>query len=156
MTATDPALLHRDPQYTYPVLVKGEGIYLYDEASNRYIDGTAGAGNVTLGHGRHAIVEAMADQGRELTYCFSTFFTNPPALEYARRLAELAPGDLNHAYFVSGGSEGVETAIKLARLYHVQRRTGAKVPDYWSLARLSRCYLGGLGRYRDAGAAGTL
>ena len=54
MTATDPALLHRDPQYTYPVLVKGEGIYLYDETGNRYIDGTAGAGNVTLGHGRHA------------------------------------------------------------------------------------------------------
>ena len=121
MTAADPALLHRDPHYTYPVLIKGEGIYLYDEAGNRYIDGTAGAGNVTLGHGRHAIVEAMADQGRELAYCFSTFFTNPPALEYARRLAELAPGDLNHAYFVSGGSEGVETAIKLARLYYMQR-----------------------------------
>ena len=87
MTSTDPALLHRDPHYTYPVLVKGEGIYLYDEAGNRYIDGTAGAGNVTLGHGRHAIVGAMAAQGRELAYCFSTFFTNPPALEYARRLA---------------------------------------------------------------------
>ncbi len=123
---TDLALLHRDPQYTYPVLVKGEGIYLYDEAGNRYIDGTAGAGNVTLGHGRHAIVEAMAAQGRELAYCFSTFFTNPPALEYARRLAELAPGDLNHAYFVSGGSEGVETAIKLARLYHLQRGQAQK------------------------------
>lgn len=126
MTATDPALLHRDPQYTYPILVKGEGIYLYDETGNRYIDGTAGAGNVTLGHGRHAIVEAMAAQGRELAYCFSTFFTNLPALEYARRLAELAPGNLNHAYFVSGGSEGVETAIKLARLYHVQRGQAQK------------------------------
>ena len=126
MTATDQALLHRDPNYPYPVLVKGEGIYFYDEAGKRYIDGTAGAGNVTLGHGRAAIVDAMAHQGRELAYCFSTFFTNRPALDYARRLAELAPGPLNHVYFVSGGSEGVETAIKLARFYHLQRGKAQK------------------------------
>ena len=77
MTATDPALLHRDPHYTYPVLVKGEGIYLYDEAGNRYIDGTAGAGNVTLGHGRHAIVEAMAAQGTGVGLLLFDVFYQP-------------------------------------------------------------------------------
>ncbi|NKB65870.1 MAG: aminotransferase class III-fold pyridoxal phosphate-dependent enzyme [Candidatus Latescibacteria bacterium] len=126
MTASDQGLLHRDPNFSYPVLVKGEGIYFYDEAGNRYIDGTAGAGNVTLGHGRLPIVEAMADQGSQLAYCFSTFFTNRPALDYARRLTELAPGDLNYVYFVSGGSEAVETAIKLARFYHLQRGKAQK------------------------------
>lgn len=120
------ALLHRDPTKKYPVAVRGEGIYLYDDAGNRYIDGISGAGNVTLGHGRKRIADAMADQARSLAYCFSAFFTNRPVLDLAVRIADLAPGDLNHVYFVSGGSEGIETAFKLARQYHLQRGDGGK------------------------------
>lgn len=120
------ALFHRDPQYDYPVIVRGEGIYLYDKDGKRYIDGTAGASNVTLGHGRQEIVEAMAEQGRNLAYCFSANFTNQPALDLAARIAQLAPGDLDHVYFVSGGSEGIETALKLARQYHLQQGNAQK------------------------------
>ena len=125
-SATTEALFQRDLRETYPVIVRGEGIYLYDETGKRYIDGTAGAGNVTLGHGCQPIVTAMAEQAQTLAYCFSTHFTNQPALELATRIAALAPGDLNHVYFVSGGSEGIETAIKLARQYHLQQGKGQK------------------------------
>ena len=121
-----PALLHRDPKRHYPVMVRGEGVYLFDEEGRRYIDATAGATNVTLGHGRRVIADAMADQARQLAYCFSTQFTNRPALQLAERLAALAPADLNHVYLVSGGSEAIETAIKLARMYHLQRGAAGK------------------------------
>jgi adenosylmethionine-8-amino-7-oxononanoate aminotransferase len=115
------SLFLRDPTHHYPVIARAEGIHLIDEQGRRYIDGTAGAGNVTLGHGRRRIAEALRDQGSELAYCFSAFFTNRPALELAERVAATAPPELNRAYFVSGGSEAIETAIKLARQYHLLR-----------------------------------
>ena len=115
------ALIHRDPTRDYPILVRGEGVYVYDECGRRYVDGGAGAGNVTLGHGRQEIVQAMAEQGQALSFCFSANFTTQPALDLAARIGALAPGDLSHVYFVSGGSEGIETAIKMARLYHLHR-----------------------------------
>jgi len=125
-SAKQRALLHRDPNYDYPVAARGEGIYLYDDAGNRYIDGVAGATNVTLGHGRKRIVDAMSEQGRTLAYCFSQHFTNQPALDLAERIATLAPGELDHVYFVSGGSEANESAFKMARQYHIQRGNGQK------------------------------
>ena len=120
------ALFHRDLSYAYPVLVRGEGIYVYDETGKCYIDGAAGAGNLTLGHGRERIAKAMAVQAETLAYCFSTHFTNQPAVDFSARVAALAPDDLNHVYFVSGGSEAVETAIKIARQYHVLCGNGQK------------------------------
>ena len=121
MSEAKSALLHRDPAYDYPVIVRGEGIYLFDDLGKRYIDGGAGATNVTLGHGRHRIVEAMAEQADTLAYVFSTNFANQPAIELAERIASIAPGDLNHVYFVSGGSEGIESCLKMVRLYQQQR-----------------------------------
>ena len=121
MSVAKSALLHRDPTYDYPVIVSGEGIYLYDDRGKSYIDGSAGATNVILGHGRRRIAEAMAEQAETLAYVFSTQFANQPALELADRIASMAPGDLNHVYFVSGGSEANESALKMGRLYHQQR-----------------------------------
>ena len=117
----ETALFHRDQAHDYPVITRGEGVYLYDEDGKRYFDGVAGASNVTLGHGRKRIADAMGAQAAELAYCFSANFTNRPALDYARRLSAIAPGDLNHVYLVSGGSEAIETSLKLARQYHIQR-----------------------------------
>ena len=114
-------LFHRDLSATYPVIVRGEGIYLYDDTGRRYIDGIAGASNVTLGHGNRRIARAMAEQAETLAYCFSNNFTNEPALELARRIATITPGDLNSVYLVSGGSEAIETSLKIARQYHLQR-----------------------------------
>jgi len=120
------ALFHRDSTYNYPVLVRGEGIYIFDKNDNRYIDGSAGAGNVTLGHSRPSIVKVMSEQANRLAYCFSTFFTNEPALELAQRISNLTPRELNHVYFVSGGSEAIEAAMKIARQYQVLRGKGQK------------------------------
>ena len=121
MSKDADTLFHRDLNQEYPVMVRGEGIYLIDENGRRYIDGTAGAGNVILGHGNKRIATAMAEQAETLAYCFSAFYTNQPAHELSERIATLAPGDLNCIYFVSGGSEGIETALKLARQYHLQQ-----------------------------------
>lgn len=115
------SLFLRDPAYDYPVLARGDGIYLYDEAGRRYIDGIAGAGNVTLGHGRARIARAMAAQAEDLAYCFSAFFANRPSMDLAERVAAAAPPGLSHACFASGGSEAIETAFKLARQYHLLR-----------------------------------
>ena len=120
------ALFHQDLTYPYPTLERGQGIYLWDDTGKRYIDGGAGATNVTLGHGRRRIVDAMADQGAKLAFCFSAHFTHQPALDLASRVAALAPGDLNHVYFVSGGSEGIEVAFKIARQFHLQRGNQSK------------------------------
>ncbi len=122
MSTTDSdSLFHRDLNQEYPVMVRGEGIYLVDEEGRRYIDGTSGAGNVILGHGNKRIAAAMAEQAGTLAYCFSAFHTNRPARELSQRIAALAPGDLDCVYFVSGGSEGIETAFKIARQYHLQQ-----------------------------------
>ena len=118
---TTSQLFHRDLNATYPVIARGEGIYLYDEEGKRYIDGIAGASNVTLGHGNRRIAAAMAEQAQTLAYCFSSNFTNRPALELARRIGSFAPGDLNSVYFVSGGSEANESALKVACQYQQQR-----------------------------------
>ena len=125
-TSYQSALFHRDTTYDYPVLVRGEGIHLFDKDGNRYIDGISGAGNVTLGHGRRSIVEAMSEQATRLAYCFSAFFTNEPALELAQRIANLTPGELNQVYFVSGGSEAIKAAMKIARQYQVHRGEGQR------------------------------
>ena len=115
------SLFHQDLNKEYPVMVRGEGIYLFDEAGRRYIDGHSGAGNVILGHGNKRIAAAMAEQAGTLAYCFSAFHTNQPARALSQRIAALAPGDLDCVYFVSGGSEGIETALKIARQYHLQQ-----------------------------------
>lgn len=122
----ETTLFHRDPSHDYPVITRGEGVYLYDEDGKRYFDGIAGASNVTLGHGRKRIADAMAAQAAELAYCFSVHFTNRTAADYARRLTAIAPGDLNYVYLVSGGSEAIESALKLARQYHIQRGNAQK------------------------------
>ena len=138
MPEAKPALLHRDPTHDYPVIVRGEGIYLFDDAGKRYIDGGAGATNVILGHGSRRIATAMAQQAEKLAYVFSAEFANLPALELADRIASIAPGDLNHVYFVSGGSEGNESALKMVRQYHQQRGNS----DKWQVIARWRSYHG--------------
>lgn len=131
-------LFHRDPTYDYPVVERASGIYMYTEDGRRIIDGISGAGNVTLGHGRERIAAVLAEQAHKLAYCFSAFFTNRPALELADRVTATTPEGMNHAYFVSGGSEAIETAIKLARQYHL---LGGKTGKHLVLSR-ERSYHG--------------
>jgi adenosylmethionine-8-amino-7-oxononanoate aminotransferase len=104
-----------------PIITRGEGCYVYDEHGNRYLDGLSALFCVNIGHGRADIAQAGADQAKELGFYTNWTFAHPRAIELAARIAELAPGDLNRVFFTSGGSEAVESAIKLARQYHKLR-----------------------------------
>ncbi len=100
-----------------PIIVRGEGCYVYDERGKRYLDGLSALFCVNIGHGRADIAQAGADQAAELGFFTNWSYAHPPAIELAARIASLAPGDLNRVFFTSGGSEAVESALKLARQY---------------------------------------
>ncbi len=110
-----------------PIIVRGEGCYVYDEKGNRYLDGLAGLFCVNSGHGRTELGEAAAEQIAELDFYVNWSYAHPRAIELATRIAGLAPGDLNRVFFTSGGGEAVESAIKLARNYHRMRGKGQKI-----------------------------
>ena len=109
-----------------PIIVRGEGCYVYDEHGKRYIDGLSALFCVNIGHGRGDIAQAGADQARELGFFTNWSYAHPPAIELAARMAALAPGDLNRVFFTSVGSEAVESALKLARQYFHIRGMGNK------------------------------
>ena len=108
--------------YEPPVIVRGEGCYLWDDKGRRYLDGLAGLFSVNIGYSYgEEIGQAALAQMRELPFYTNWSYAHPRALELASTLAELTPGDLNRVFFVSGGSEAVESAWKLARQYHMAR-----------------------------------
>jgi adenosylmethionine-8-amino-7-oxononanoate aminotransferase len=113
--------------------VRGEGCYLWDADGHRYLDGCGGAFVANIGHGVREIGEAMAAQASRIAYVNGTAFTSEPVEELAQELAARAPGDLDHIYFLSSGSEAVEAALKLARQYWVESGRPEKL-DIISLA----------------------
>ena len=110
-------ILHRHTQQSYPLAVAGEGAYLIDSAGKRYLDASGGAAVSCLGHSHPAVVQAIVDQVQRLPFAHTGFFTNEPAEALAEHLVTRAPEGLGKVYFVSGGSEANETAMKLARQY---------------------------------------
>src|ERR1700756_3867638 len=104
-----------------PVIVRGDGCYVYDEHGKRYLDGLSALYCVNVGHGRAEIARAAAEQAERLGFYTNLSSAPPPAIELAARVAELAPGNLNRVFFTSGGSEAVESAWKLAKAYHRAR-----------------------------------
>ena len=113
-------VFHRYPKQTMPVAKAGIGMELIDSNGKRYIDACGGAAVSCLGHGHPRVIEAIRKQIDELAYAHTSFFTTDVVEELADNLSASAPGDLNHVYFLSGGSEAVEAALKLARQYHVE------------------------------------
>jgi adenosylmethionine-8-amino-7-oxononanoate aminotransferase len=101
-----------------PVIVSGEGPYVTDDKGRTYVDGLAGLFTTQVGHGRTELADAAHKQMKELGFFPNWSFQHPRSLELAAKIAEIAPGDLNSSFFVSSGSEAVETVIKLARQYH--------------------------------------
>ena len=104
-----------------PVAVAGEGCYVIDSTGKRYFDGSGGAAVSCLGHDHPAVIDAVREQIGRLAFAHTGFFTSGPAESLASLLAAQAPPGIEHVYFVSGGSEAVEAAIKLARQYFVER-----------------------------------
>ena len=100
-----------------PVIVRGEGPYVWDQHGRRYLDGLSGLFVVQVGHGRQELAEAASGQAGQLGYFPIWSYAHPKAVELATRLARLAPGDINRVFFTTGGSEAVESAWKLARQY---------------------------------------
>lgn len=101
-----------------PIMVRGEGAYLFDAQGKKYLDGLAGLFVSQLGHGRTELAEAAAKQAKELAFMPLWSYAHPKAIELAEKVASYAPGDLNRVFFTSGGGEAVETAWKLAKNYY--------------------------------------
>ena len=104
-------------EHPVPVIVRGEGPYIYDSDGKRYLDGLAGLFVVQAGHGRAELAEAARKQAEQLAYFPLWSYSHPTAIELAERLAAAAPGDLDWVFFTSGGGEAVETAWKAAKQY---------------------------------------
>lgn len=105
----------------FPTAVGGDGCYVIDQNGKRYFDGSGGAAVSCLGHSNERVREAIKAQVDQLAFAHTGFFTSEPAEKLADLLIEHAPGQLDRVYFVSGGSEAVESAIKLARQYFVEK-----------------------------------
>ena len=114
------AIIHRNLRITPPRVVGGEGVWLIDSAGRRYLDASGGAAVSCLGHGHPDVTAALHRQIDQLAYAHTSFFTSEPAEQLAEHLAARAPAGLNQVYFVSGGSEAMEAALKLARQHFVE------------------------------------
>ena len=103
-----------------PVAVRGDGVYIVDQHGKRYLDGSGGAAVSCLGHSNERVRDAIKRQVDDIAFAHTGFFTTDSTERLAERLVSLAPGSIDRAYFVSGGSEAVESAIKLARQYFLE------------------------------------
>ncbi|MCC5882319.1 MAG: aspartate aminotransferase family protein [Halomonas sp.] len=113
-------VFHRSLTQDYPTAVKGEGPYLIDDRGRRYLDACGGAAVSCLGHSDAAVIEAIREQVGKVAYAHTAFFTTEPMEALADFLVERAPAGLESVYFVSGGSEAMEAALKLARQYFIE------------------------------------
>lgn len=113
-------ILHRQIGHSYPVAATGRGVVICDAAGNEYIDASGGAAVSCLGHSHPDVLAAMREQLDRLAYAHTSFFTTAVAEELAADLSTHAPPGMGHVFFVSGGSEAIEAALKLARQYFVE------------------------------------
>ena len=119
--ASNTRILHRQIHGSLPVAVKGDGVYIIDRDGKRYLDASGGAAVSCLGHSHPRIIEAIKKQLDEIAYAHTGTFTSEPAESLADFLIARAPEGIEHVYFVSGGSEAVEAALKIARQYFLEK-----------------------------------
>ncbi len=113
-------IFHRSANAVYPVAFSGSGLEIVDAEGRRYLDASGGAAVSSLGHGHPEVIAALHRQLDALAYAHTAFFTSEPAERLADRLVENAPPGIDHVYLVSGGSEAVEAALKMARQFFVE------------------------------------
>lgn len=115
-------ILQRELQADLPVAVKGDGIYIIDSNGKKYLDGSSGAAVSCLGHSDEGVKDAIKNQIDKLAYAHTSFMTSEPTEKLAKMIIEKAPSNMKKVYFLSGGSEAVETALKLVRQYHLENK----------------------------------
>jgi adenosylmethionine-8-amino-7-oxononanoate aminotransferase len=113
-------IFYRHTRQTYPMAARGDGPYVIDTDGKRYLDASGGAAVSCLGHSHPAVIQAIKDQVDKIPYAHTAFFTNEPSEALAEHLIARAPKGIERVYFVSGGSEANESAMKLARQYFVE------------------------------------
>ncbi len=113
-------VLHRHTRALPPTALRGEGVYLYDAGGKQYLDASGGAAVSCLGHGDADVIAAIKAQADQLPFAHTGFFTSDIAEELADKLIAHAPGDLDRVYLLSGGSEAMESALKIARQYMIE------------------------------------
>src|SRR5687768_18134488 len=113
------AVFHRHLSRTFPTAVSGRGVRIFDSEGREYLDASGGAAVSCLGHGHPDVIAAMHAQIDRIAYAHTSFFTTEVAEALADDLVQHAPAGISHAYFVSGGSEAIEAALKMARQYFV-------------------------------------
>ena len=131
-------VFHRHTKAQLPTVAGGDGPYLIDTEGRRYLDASGGAAVSCLGHSARPVLDAVKAQLDRIAYAHSSFFTSEPAERLADRLIAKAPPGIDRVYFLSGGSEAIEAAIKLARQYHMETRRAVAPPHRRPLAELSR------------------
>lgn len=114
-------VFYRSQTWKYPKILRGEGVFLYGEDGKRYLDACSGSAVANIGHGNKEIAEYTKEQMERVAFTHLSRWTVDTIEDCAEKLSSWTPGDLNHVYFVSGGSEATETALKLARQYFVER-----------------------------------
>ncbi len=144
MTSPPPSNLFSLTDVARPMLDRAEGIYLYDTEGRRYLDGSSGAMVSNIGHSNPNVLAAMRAQMDRSTFGYRLHFRNQPSEDLARRTAQRMPGDLDRVFFVSGGSEAVESAIKLARQYALSRGEAGRWKVISRFPSYHGCTLGAL------------
>ena len=112
-------IFHRARRDAWPTVSHGEGVYLFDVDGKRYMDACGGVHVVSIGHGVKEIADAMSEQARQVTFAYGRFVSEPQR-ELAHKIADMAPEGLSRVFFSSGGSEATESAMKIARKYHIE------------------------------------
>ena len=112
-------VFHRTNKKEWPQITHGEGVYLVDTDGRRYLDACAGVHVVSIGHGVEEIADAMSAQARKVSFTYSRFLTQPQ-IDLAEKITTVTPEGLSRVFFVSGGSEATESAMKMARKYHIE------------------------------------
>ncbi len=128
MTYQDDAgnrIFHRARKEHWPRISHGKGCYLYDSEGRVYLDACAGVHVISIGHGVEEIAEAMAAQARKVAFAYGQFISQPQ-IDLARKITEMTPEGMGRVFFVSGGSEATETAMKIARKYHIESGNPSK------------------------------
>jgi adenosylmethionine-8-amino-7-oxononanoate aminotransferase len=120
-------LFHRDWRKALPVIDRGEGLYLYDREGKKYLDASGGPGVINIGHGVKEVIEALVEQARKVCFPYVGHFVSQAQIELARKIVEFSPRGMSRVYFVSGGSEATEIAIKMVRQYYLGKGEPSRV-----------------------------